>query len=325
MKLIVKQAVMGLGIALMLAGCGSFDGKRDGISVASSGPLPSTTVSDGTPKLGAPFIVDGITYTPVDVADYDAVGYASWYGDEFAGKPTSNGEIYNPDVISAAHKTLPLPSYVEVTALDTGRTILVRVNDRGPMAKGRLIDLSEAAAKQLGIAGVAPVRVRRTSPSESERAQLRAGRAVAARLPTPDSLLAILRKNIADQPVPPPRANAVTPSGTSSPATTATTSAGPKGDRFIVEGSVAKAAPTTSEAPTTAARSIPTPYVVQVAAFSTKSRAENSALAVGGQVSEAGKYWRVRMGPFATESEAKAAQKTAQSKGFGDARVVRDR
>src|SRR3546814_5946229 len=75
-------------------------------------------------------IFGGVTYTPIDVADYDEVGYAGWYGDDLAGKPTANGEIFDPASISAAHKTLPLPSYVEVTALDTGRTILVRVNDR---------------------------------------------------------------------------------------------------------------------------------------------------------------------------------------------------
>lgn len=324
MKSIVKRVAMGLSIALMLTGCGSFDGKRDGIPLARPVPLPSTIVRDGAPILGAPFTIDGTTYKPVDVADYDAVGYASWYGDEFAGKSTANGEIYNPDSISAAHKTLPMPSYVEVTALDSGRTILVRVNDRGPMTNGRLIDLSKSAAMQLGITGVAPVRVRRTNPSESERAQLRAGRIVAARLPTPDSLLAILRKNVADLPVPPPRAEAVTPSAPPGHSDT-TTAATPKGERFIVEGSGPKAAPPSSKGSTAVKPAVTKPYIVQVAAFSTKSRAETLAGIIGGHVSEAGKYWRVRVGPFATESEAKAAHKTIQSKGFGDARVMRDR
>src|SRR3546814_5799298 len=115
--------------------------------------------------IGDPYKIGGVTYTPIDVADYDEVGYAGRYGDDLAGKPTANGEDFDPAAISAAHKTLPLPSYVEVTALDTGRTILVRVNDRGPMANDRLIDLSPAAADQLGLKdGVTGVRVRRVHP-----------------------------------------------------------------------------------------------------------------------------------------------------------------
>src|SRR3546814_18441296 len=100
--------------------------------------------------LGVPYKVGDTSYTPADVADYDAVGCASRYGDDHDGKPTANGEDFDPAAISAAHKTLPLPSYVEVTALDTGRTIMVRVNDRGTMANDRLHDLSPAAADQHG-------------------------------------------------------------------------------------------------------------------------------------------------------------------------------
>src|SRR3546814_20086043 len=107
-------------------------------------------------------MVQGVTYTPVDISDYDEVGFAGVYSADLAGKPTANGEIFDPAAISAAHKTLPLPSYVEVTALDTGRTILVRVNDRGPMVNDRLIDLSPAAAAQLGLTDTTTgVRVRR--------------------------------------------------------------------------------------------------------------------------------------------------------------------
>ena len=100
----------------------------------------------------------GTTYTPAADAAYDRVGYATWYGPE-SGNQTANGERFRPDGITAAHTTLPLPTYVEVTALDTGRRIVVRVNDRGPFAGGsRIIDLSRGAAEQLGVRaqGVAP-------------------------------------------------------------------------------------------------------------------------------------------------------------------------
>src|SRR3546814_18298862 len=91
--------------------------------------------------LGVPYKVGDTSYTPADVADYDAVGYANRYGHDHAGKPTANGEDFDPAAISAAHMTLPLPSYVEVPAPDNRPTILVRVTDPGPMANDPLIDL----------------------------------------------------------------------------------------------------------------------------------------------------------------------------------------
>jgi rare lipoprotein A len=138
-------------------------------------------VSDTAPKIGTPYVVGGRTYVPRDDRHYDEIGYASWYGGHHRGRPTANGERFDPDGISAAHTTLPLPSYVEVTALDTGRTILVRINDRGPFVPGRIIDLSHGAAKRLGIdrQGLARVRVRRVEPDEQARAALRAGRPAA--------------------------------------------------------------------------------------------------------------------------------------------------
>ena len=92
-------------------------------------------VSDVPVRIGQPYTVRGTTYTPAADAGYDRVGYASWYGPE-SGDQTANGERFRPDGITAAHTTLPLPTYVEVTALDTGRRIVVRVNDRGPFAGG---------------------------------------------------------------------------------------------------------------------------------------------------------------------------------------------
>jgi rare lipoprotein A len=134
-------------------------------------------VSDVPVRIGQPYTVRGTTYTPLAEPTYDRVGYATWYGPE-SGNRTANGERFRPDWVTAAHTTLPLPTYVEVTALDTGRRILVRINDRGPFASGRLIDLSRGAAEQLGVKaqGVAPVRVRVVEPSEKDRKRLREGK-----------------------------------------------------------------------------------------------------------------------------------------------------
>src|SRR3546814_20674303 len=108
-------------------------------------------VRDYPVQIGRPYQIGGVTYTPADAPDYDEVGYAIWYGGAHKGKPTANGEHFRPEGISAAHKTLPLPSYVEVTSLETGRTILVRINDRCSFVRGRVIDLSIAAWEPLGV------------------------------------------------------------------------------------------------------------------------------------------------------------------------------
>lgn len=328
--------------ASTLASCGSFDGVADNgqrPASAASAPVaaaPATSdVRDGTPMLGEPFTLGGVTYTPADVADYDDVGYASGYGDGLAGRPTANGDIFLPSGISAAHKTLPLPSYVEVTALDTGKTILVRVNDRGPMDNSRLIDLSQGAAQQLGIADrPAAVRVRRVSPPESERAQLRSGQMVPERLATPESLLSILRSKAAALPVPRGAAAIAMPTPATAPPAPDRIETSPpassSGDRFIVEGAgdrPARAAP--RPAPTSEPATRPTAtlgaYVVQVAAYSNKARADAAARKVGGTAVQGGNIWRVRMGPFADEKAAQVALASAKAKGFGEARIMRDR
>ncbi len=118
-------------------------------------------------KIGRPYQVDGQWYVPHVAEDYDETGQASWYGQEFHGRATANGEVFDMNELSAAHPTLPLPSRVEVTNLENGRTLILRVNDRGPFKPGRIIDLSKAAAKELGVYkdGVAKVRVRYLGPA----------------------------------------------------------------------------------------------------------------------------------------------------------------
>lgn len=121
----------------------------------------------GTRKIGAPYQVGGVWYVPREQPDYDVRGVASWYGDAFHMKATANGEVFDMNAVSAAHTTLPLPSLVEVTNLDNGRKLVVRVNDRGPFVDNRIIDLSREAAVQLGFQrqGLANVRVRYVGPA----------------------------------------------------------------------------------------------------------------------------------------------------------------
>ncbi len=121
---------------------------------------PLSAAPQGAYKLGSPYKINGIWYFPEFDPAYDQVGIASWYGRDFDGLPTANGEVFDMRLPSAAHPTLPLPSVVEVTNLDNGRKLELRVNDRGPFHDGRLIDLSQAAAKELGFEGKGLARVR---------------------------------------------------------------------------------------------------------------------------------------------------------------------
>lgn len=166
---------------------------------ACSGGTRFRPVSDVPVRVGPAYTVRGTTYTPARQPGYDMLGYATWYGNE-SGNQVANGERFRPDWITAAHKTLPLPSYVEVTSLDSGRRILVRVNDRGPFGESaRIIDLSKGAAELLGIRalGKAAVRVRVVEPDERDRKALREGKAARALPPVPQRTLASLQDQFA--------------------------------------------------------------------------------------------------------------------------------
>ncbi len=101
-------------------------------------------------KIGQPYAVKDKIYYPRQYENYEAKGTASWYGNKFHGRKTANGEIFNKDELTAAHNTLPLPSVVRVTNLENGKSVVVRVNDRGPFSKNRVIDVSRNAATKLG-------------------------------------------------------------------------------------------------------------------------------------------------------------------------------
>lgn len=160
---------MGIGVLLLisLAAC------------AKKTPPPTLemetkVVPPGKPILRTqrPYQINGIWYYPLPSAEgYVEEGVASWYGPGFHGKPTSCGEIYDMEAMTAAHKTLPLGTYVKVTHLENGQSIIVRVNDRGPFVSGRVIDLSSKASQMLGVKqkGVAHVRVEAVEVATQER------------------------------------------------------------------------------------------------------------------------------------------------------------
>jgi rare lipoprotein A len=134
------------------------------LAACGSSEKPPMTTADGQPlvghyKLGSPYRIKDRLYRPEYDPSYSKVGTASWYGADFHGLPTANGEVFDKELITAAHPTLPLPSIVRVTNLENGRTIDVRVNDRGPFIGNRLIDLSQAAARKLGYEGQGLARV----------------------------------------------------------------------------------------------------------------------------------------------------------------------
>ncbi|MES2196516.1 MAG: septal ring lytic transglycosylase RlpA family protein [Pseudomonadota bacterium] len=173
----IRQSNQGTGVArgalavascLVLANCassGKFASRVDpkyGVSssprvVAMGEPVPK---GGGTYRVGKPYTVGGRVYVPEDDPNYRAEGMASWYGDDFHGRLTANGEVFDMTSLTAAHPTLPIPSYARVTNLSNGKSLIVRVNDRGPYHGNRVIDVSNKAAELLDFKGNGVARVR---------------------------------------------------------------------------------------------------------------------------------------------------------------------
>ncbi len=157
------RAVAIVALVSLLAACASVGGS--GPSRPSGPARAAAAVTDPAPIVSGTmrrYQIRGRWYQPAEQPDYDVVGLASWYGDQFNGRPTATGERFDMHGLSAAHKTLPLPGLVEVTNLANGRTVVLRVNDRGPFVDDRIIDLSRGAAEALDMIsrGVGEVRVR---------------------------------------------------------------------------------------------------------------------------------------------------------------------
>ncbi|HTK35004.1 MAG TPA: septal ring lytic transglycosylase RlpA family protein [Caulobacteraceae bacterium] len=250
----------------------------------------------GRYKVGAPYQVAGLWYVPAEQPAYDEVGVASWYGDEFNGQPTANGERFDMYSASAAHATLPMPSIVEVTNLENGKSMRVRLNDRGPFKNGRIIDLSRGAAQELGYfeKGTAKVRVRYIGP---------------ARLDGSLEPLFVARNGPADRLQPAAVAEAP-------PMVQATWRSQP---------GPAKVAPPT--APLAAGEG----FAVQAGAFSDPAKARRIADALARAGTAAVRpldmpdrtVYRVVVGPWRDAAQAQAARVQVVALGYADARVVK--
>src|ERR1700726_5186115 len=162
------RGVAAVATCLILANCassGKFASRVDpkyGVSssprvVELGEPVPK---GGGTYRIGKPYTVSGRVYVPEEDTNYRQEGMASWYGDDFHGRLTANGEVFDMESLTAAHPTLPMPCYARVTNLGNGKSLIVRVNDRGPYHGNRLIDVSNKAAELLEFKGVGVARVR---------------------------------------------------------------------------------------------------------------------------------------------------------------------
>ena len=270
----------------------------------------------GVYKVGDPYQIDNIWYYPHEQPDYDETGIASWYGPDFYGKYTANGELYDGNALTAAHRTLPMPVNVRVTNLENGKSIIVRVNDRGPYARGRIIDLSRHAAELLDVVRSGTARVRVTYIS---RADING----APPIVTPPEIANALPAEPAGQvdssalnivpgvPVAPPIT--VTPLPAPAPETPAQIA---------------------STEPTGRVDKVPVPPVthlyVQVGAFSKLDNAQRLLKSLGGDLhistlQRGGQtLYRVRTGPLNSVDDADAALARINGAGSGDAQIVVD-
>jgi len=286
---------------------------------------------DSRYKVGKPYKIAGVWYYPAEDWDYVETGVASWYGPNFHGRRTANGEIFDMNLVSAAHRTLPMPSYVMVTNLDNGRTMEVRVNDRGPYAHGRIIDLSKRAAELLGFKkrGTARVRVELIR-EKSMRVARNAGRPglQLAKNDSPIKVDKLPKASVSQTQLAPPPGQA-----TAQPAVHTTPT-----NNYAQTASAAGAtpAPVTStplaEPAVTVAAVQPTNLYIQAGAFSQYANAYRVKAALA-QIGEAKitstmvngtELFRVRIGPLQTIDLADAKLEKIISTGYANARVIVD-
>jgi peptidoglycan lytic transglycosylase len=306
MRQLLKLSAVFIAVGLMVAGCSS--AKRNpfaGIGspyYSKAGPLPK---GGGHYQLGDPYEVAGVQFTPREQPGYDKTGIASWYGPQFHRRMTSNGEWFDMNELTAAHATLPLPSYAKVTNLENGRSVVVRINDRGPFVGTRIIDMSRRSAEVLGFKpkGMAKVRVQYigAAPLDDQGEHLAAMNRE-LRNGTP------LRQLMA-------AANDETNNGTQIAA------AEPSYDADQVAEPIIASATSDYQSPE---------YFVQVGSFADPHNAQRAREELEGSgpvqvealVGSAGPLYRVRIGPMRNEGQAQTALRQAVDLGHPDARLV---
>jgi len=289
------------------------------------GPPPSEVPQrQGVYKVGKPYQVAQVWYYPRADYRYDETGIASWYGPGFHGRETANGELYDQEAMTAAHRTLPMPSLVRVTNLENGRSVKVRINDRGPFAHGRIIDLSRRAAELLDFvnAGTAKVRVQ-ILDVESRQLAVAAG---AGEEVTGTAPPAVPVEAVAVQELP--------PVGTAAPAPPAQTAAGGAVQTAQADTGRVQAAsvPVLPEPEVTQVPVHPTSIYVQAGAFTQVANAVRlraRLVSLGNvQISKAlvgqDDFYRVRLGPIATVEQADRTLERLLNNGYKDAQVVVD-
>ena len=305
----MRRALLFLAAAALLASCGAPPKAPPGKPVyyADDGPpdkVPEdiAAIPDAVPRdepyhryANRPYTVFGRSYAPVVNDDpMKERGLASWYGRMFHGRKTASGEVYDMFAMTAAHKTLPIPSFARVTSLRSGQSIVVRVNDRGPFHEGRVIDLSYAAAVKLGIAGPG------SGPVEVERVFARDAGTQLASAPRPAVAPAVA--TVTTPPVAAPAAPAVA-------TVTTPLAAAP------APAAVEMPAPRPAEVATPLVAAESAGHYLQLGAFSSVDNAESFRDKVARelvwlfepiQVIQAGSLHRVRLGPYKTREEAQA-------------------
>lgn len=313
-------------VSFGLGACASTTQDAPAPAARSIGNGPS---ADYPIVIGDPFTIDGVTYTPLDTMNYDQVGYVTV-------------DTAGTQGITGAHRTLPLPSYVEVTALDTGRTILVRLERRGPMTNERLLALSADALGQLGADEGAPIRVRRVNPPEEHRAELRAGREAPLRMDTPQGLLEVLKRRLPERgsaslgdsrqaqvsgAVPAPDIATLDPDEEAAmptpPQETGTDDdARPTPESEVLRPELPMAVDGgPAPAPVMVETSEDGKFAVQLGAFSVRSNADGLARRVQGYLETSGNLTLVRVGPFATRGQAEQALAMLRERGYSDAEI----
>ena len=270
----------------------------------------------GVYKVGAPYQIGDTWYYPAEQPDYDETGIASWYGPTFYGRATANGERFDANALTAAHRTLPMPVNVRVTNLDNGKSLIVRVNDRGPFAKGRIIDLSEHAATLLGYKSQGTARVRVTFVS---RADLMNGSPSSVSPEIAAAVQAAPTNRVASSDLEPIVGTQVAP---------------PVASTDLPAAPIRTADAAVATQPTGIVTTVPVPAAthlyVQAGAFSSYANAVRlqARLGAGLQISSTSqngqRLYRLRMGPFDEVGEADRALARLSSLGSNDARIVVD-